>query len=90
MEIFRTFSSCTLKSSECAYFFRRLLTCLEDFFGVERLTEKFLHVSSKQEHDSHHSHQHQGEDDAEPNAAVEENTQAGRYRNNTEQAEMEM
>lgn len=50
------------------------MTCLEDLFGVERFTEKFLHVSSDQEDGGHQSHQHPGEDDAEPNTAVRRHT----------------
>lgn len=55
------------------------MTCLEDFFGVEGFTNKFLHVSSSQEDNGHHSHQHPGEDEAKSNAAVEKDRQALRY-----------
>lgn len=55
------------------------MTCLEDFFSVERFTNKFLHVSSSQEDGGHHSHQHPGEDEAESNATVEKDRQAFRY-----------
>ena len=63
-------SSCS--KGVCLSFLRGLLTHLEHLFGVERFTEKFLHVSSQQEDGGHQSHQHPGEDDAEPDAAVEE------------------
>lgn len=47
------------------------MTCLEDLFSVEGFTHEFLHVSSSQEDDGHQSHQHPGEDEADPNATVE-------------------
>lgn len=50
----------------------RLTTCLEELFGVERFTDEFLNVPSGQENDGHHSHQHPGEDEAESDAAVEQ------------------
>ena len=60
------------------------MTCLEEFFCVEGFTDKFLHVSSSQEDDGHHSHQHPGEDEAKPNAAVEKDGPALRYSQHTE------
>lgn len=48
------------------------LTRLEEFLGVKGFTNKLLHVSSSQEHDGQQPHQHPGEDEAEPDAAVDE------------------
>lgn len=42
---------------------------------MEGLTNKFLSVSSSQEYDGHHSHQHPGEDEAKSDAAVEKSRQ---------------
>lgn len=51
------------------------VTCLENLFGVEGFANELLHVSSSQEDGGHHSHQHPGEDEAEPNATVESRQQ---------------
>lgn len=52
-----------------------ILTYLEDFPGVVRLTENLLHVSSHQKDGGHHPHQHPGEDEAESDATVEDRCQ---------------
>lgn len=64
------------------------MTCLEELFGVERFTNKFLHVPSSQEYDGHHSHQHPGEDETKSDAAVEKSRQALRYRTKYRRGEM--
>lgn len=52
---------------------------LKEFFGVERFTNKFLHVPSSQKDDCHHSHQNPREDEAESNSTVLENRQIIMY-----------
>lgn len=48
-----------------------LMTHFKDFFGLKRLTDKFLNVPSCEKNDCHHSHQQPGEDEAESDATVE-------------------